>query len=44
VIDSDHLQDLGVVGRTILKRICKKYNWSVDWIHMTLDGHKLRVL
>ena len=41
MIDSDHLQDLGVAGRTILKRIGKKYNWIVDYIHMTLDGHKL---
>jgi len=44
VIDSDHLQNIGVAGRTILKRICRKYSWNEDWIHMPLDGHKLQVL
>jgi hypothetical protein len=34
----DHLEDLSVDGRLILKRILGKNEvWGVDWIHLALD-------
>jgi hypothetical protein len=33
----DHSPDLGVGGRTILKRILRKYNKGVGWIHLAHD-------
>jgi hypothetical protein len=33
----DHLQDLGVDGRIILKWIFKKWDRGMDWIDMAQD-------
>jgi hypothetical protein len=30
-----HLEDLGVDGRIILKRVLEKYGGGIDWIHLT---------
>jgi hypothetical protein len=33
-MEGDHLEDLSVDGRIILKRICKQWDGGVDWIDM----------
>ena len=43
--ESDHLQDPGVDGRLILRRIFRK--WVVggmDWIHLAQDRNRWRAL
>ena len=35
----DHLQDLGVDGRIILKWIFKKWVWGMDWIDQARKMH-----
>jgi hypothetical protein len=35
--ERDHLEDLGIDGRTILKWICKNWNGSMDWFDMAQD-------
>jgi hypothetical protein len=37
-----HLECTGVYGRIILKRIFRKYDWAVDWIHLAQDRDKRR--
>jgi hypothetical protein len=38
--DRDHLEDLGIDGRIILKWILKKADWGIDWIHRAQDRDK----
>jgi hypothetical protein len=37
LMDRDHVEDLGVDGRIILKWISKYRGGSTDWIHMAPD-------
>jgi len=37
VRERDHLTDLGVDGRTIIKWILKKWDGGMDWIDLTQD-------
>ena len=37
VKERDHLDDLGVVGRKILKWICSKWDRDVGWIGLAHD-------
>jgi hypothetical protein len=32
---TDHLEDLDIDGKIILKWILEKQIWNVDWIHFT---------
>jgi hypothetical protein len=42
--DRDHLEDIGVHGRVILKRI-KEMDWlGVDWINLSEDRDKCRAV
>jgi hypothetical protein len=34
VWERDHLENLGVDGRIIIKWIFKKWDGSMDWIHL----------
>ena len=36
-MEGDHLEDLSVDGKIILKWIFKQWNGSVDWIDMAQD-------
>jgi hypothetical protein len=36
-LTGDHLEDIGVDGRILLKLIFKKYDGEVDWIDLALD-------
>ena len=40
----DHLEDLGVDGKTIFKLNCKKWNGSMDWIDLSQDGNRWRAI
>jgi hypothetical protein len=40
----DHLEDLGVDGRIILKWIFKEWDGGMDWIDMALDSDRWRAL
>jgi hypothetical protein len=40
----DHLEDLGVDGRIILKLIFKKWDGGMDWIDMAQDRDRWRAL
>ena len=43
--ERDHLEDLGVDGRIILKRIFKKWDEEgMDWIDVAEDRDKCRAL
>jgi hypothetical protein len=35
--ERDHLKDLGIGGRIIIKRIFKKWDGDVDWISLAQD-------
>jgi hypothetical protein len=38
------LEDLGVDGRILLKRIFKKWDWDMDWIDLAQDRDRWWVL
>jgi hypothetical protein len=40
--EGDHLEDLGVDGRIILKWILKKWDGGMDWIDMAQDSDSWR--
>jgi hypothetical protein len=40
----DHLQDLGIYGRIILKSILKKLSGGTDWIDLAQDRDRWRAL
>ena len=42
--ERDHLEDLGVDGRLILKRSFKKWDEVVDWIDLAQDRERWRAL
>jgi hypothetical protein len=42
--EGDHLGDLDVDGRIILKRIFKKWNGGMDWIELAQDRDMWRAL
>ena len=42
--ERDHLEDLGMEGRIILKLIFKRWYWGMDWIALTQDRVRWRAL
>jgi hypothetical protein len=44
LMERDHLEDLGVGGRIILKWIFKKWDGSMDWIPVAQDTDRWCVL
>jgi hypothetical protein len=42
--EGDHLKDLGVDGRIILKWIFKRLDGGVDWIDLAQDRDRWRAL
>jgi hypothetical protein len=42
--ESYHLENAGVDGRIIIKRIFKKWNGDMDWIGMAQDSGRWVVL
>jgi hypothetical protein len=43
-MERDHLEDLGVDGRIIVKLIFKKWDGSIDWIDLAQDRDRWRAL
>jgi hypothetical protein len=44
LMERDHVEDLGVVGRIILKFIFKKWDRGMDWIDPAQDTDRCRAL
>ena len=42
--EGDHLEDIGLRGRIILKWIFKKMGWGVDWIDLAQDRDEWRAV
>jgi hypothetical protein len=43
--EGDHLEDLGVDGRIILKRHFREVGWGgMDWIDLAVDRNRWRAL
>ena len=42
--EGDHLQDLGINGRIILKRISKNWDGGMNWIDLTQDRDRWRAV
>jgi len=42
--ERNHLEDLGVEGRIMLKRIFKKWVWGMDWIDLAQDRDRCLAL
>jgi hypothetical protein len=42
--EGDHLEETGVDGRIILKRIFKKWDGGMDWIELAQDRDRWRAL
>jgi hypothetical protein len=36
--ERDHVEDVGVDGRIILKHTFKKWDWGIDWIDLNQDS------
>jgi hypothetical protein len=43
-LERDHLEDAGVDGRIILRRIVMKWDGGIDWIDLAQDRDKWRAL
>jgi hypothetical protein len=44
VRERDNFEELGIDGRTILKRIFKKWDRGMDWIDLARGGNSWRAL
>jgi hypothetical protein len=44
VTERDHLEDLGVGGRIILKWIFKKWDGDIDWFDVAQERNRWRAL
>jgi len=42
--ERDHLEDLGVDGRIILRRIFRKWDGGIGWIDLAQDRERWRAL
>ena len=42
--ERDHLEDIGVDGRIILRRIFRKWDGGADWIDLAQDWDRWRHL
>jgi hypothetical protein len=42
--ERDHLEDLSIDGRIILKCIFKKWNGGMDWVGLVQDRNRWRAL
>jgi len=43
-MERGHLEDVGVDGKIILKRISKTWNVVMDWIHLAHSKYKWQAL
>jgi hypothetical protein len=44
LMEGDHLEDVGVDGRIILKLTCERLDGGTDWINLAQDRDRWRAL